>query len=162
MAWVRRRLNRVELRLDLGERRLRPGKDHEVGAGELGRGAHEPDTDTRLVGERLEVVEVRDPWQVNHRDVVPPSYGSPGIRLAHPYQADHLGWNLDPLRLSEEEALTWVRALNHLRLVAGARLGIDDDGWEERSDASMLEREEYAMLVTLGWVQENVVAALGS
>jgi len=68
----------------------------------------------------------------------------------------------DRFRLSEEEALTWVRALNHLRLVAGARLGIDDDGWEERSDASMLEREEYAMLVTLGWVQENVVAALGS
>jgi hypothetical protein len=46
--------------------------------------------------------------------------------------------------------------------VAGARLGIDDDGWEERGDDSVLESEEYAMLVTLGWVQENVVAALGS
>jgi hypothetical protein len=73
-----------------------------------------------------------------------------------------LGGSDDRFRLSEEEALTWVRALNHLRLVAGARLGIDDDGWEERSDPSMLEREEYAMLVTLGWVQENVVAALVS
>ncbi|MGH7746972.1 MAG: DUF2017 family protein, partial [Candidatus Dormibacteria bacterium] len=66
----------------------------------------------------------------------------------------------DRFRLSEDEALTWIRALNHLRLVAGARLGIDDDGWEERGDGSLLEREEYAMLVTLGWVQENVVAAL--
>lgn len=49
-------------------------------------------------------------FQVNHRDVVPPSYGSPGIRLAHPYQADHLGWNLDPHHLSEEEKFYWETA----------------------------------------------------
>jgi hypothetical protein len=49
-------------------------------------------------------------FQVNHRDDVPLSYGSPGIRLAHPYQADHLGWNLDPERLSEEEKFYWETA----------------------------------------------------
>jgi hypothetical protein len=96
MAWVRRRLNRVELRLDRRERdillrivdELRPG---------LG-----DDPRTRL-----------------H------AYDDPG--LDQEYQ----------------------------------RYSRPDDGWEERSDASMLESDEYAMLVTLGWVQENVVAALG-
>jgi hypothetical protein len=49
-------------------------------------------------------------FQVNHRDAVPPSYGSTGIRLAHPYQADHLGWHLDPQRLSDEEKYYWDTA----------------------------------------------------
>jgi hypothetical protein len=49
-------------------------------------------------------------FQVNHRDVLPTSGGSPGIRLAHPYQADHLGWHLDPHHLSEEERFYWRTA----------------------------------------------------
>jgi hypothetical protein len=49
-------------------------------------------------------------FQVNHRDILPPSYGSPGVRLAHPYQADHLGWQLDPRRLSEEDRFYWQTA----------------------------------------------------
>jgi hypothetical protein len=52
-------------------------------------------------------------FQVNHRDMQPPSYGSPGIRLAHPYQADHLGWQLDPRRLSAEDMFYW-RTASHL------------------------------------------------
>jgi hypothetical protein len=71
-----------------------------------------------------------------------------------------LGGDDARFRLAEEEALSWIRALNHLRLVAGARLGIDHDGWEDRSDRRLLESEEYAMLITLGWIQESVVAAL--
>jgi hypothetical protein len=49
-------------------------------------------------------------FQVNHRECVPVSWGSPGIRLAPPYQADHLGWQIDPLRLSEEDKFYWETA----------------------------------------------------
>lgn len=49
-------------------------------------------------------------FQVNHRDRVPPSEGSPGIRLAHPYEADHLGWQIDPEDLSAEDRFYWQTA----------------------------------------------------
>ena len=63
-------------------------------------------------------------------------------------------------RLDEAAALQWLRVLNHLRLVAAARLGIDADGWEERMPAAALGREELAMLDVLGWMQEAMIAAL--
>jgi hypothetical protein len=49
-------------------------------------------------------------FQLNHRDVQAPSCGSHGIRLAHPYMADHLGWHLDPARLSPEDKYYWDTA----------------------------------------------------
>jgi hypothetical protein len=49
-------------------------------------------------------------FQLNHRQVLPPSFGSTAIRLAHPYQADHLGWHLDPLHLSDEDRFYWETA----------------------------------------------------
>ena len=141
MAWVRRRLNRVELRLDRREREilLRIVDELRPGLGD--------DPRTRL--HAYDDPKLDEDYQRYSRPEVE------HVRAA-------LGGTDDRFRLSEEEALTWVRALNHLRLVAGARLGIDDDGWEERGDGSVLESEEYAMLVTLGWVQENVIAALGA
>jgi hypothetical protein len=63
-------------------------------------------------------------------------------------------------RLDEDRALTWLRALNVLRLAAAERLGIDDDGWEERVDPETIDAEQYAMLIDLGWVQQEIVEAL--
>jgi len=60
-------------------------------------------------------------FQVNHRDVLPPSYGSAGIRLAHPYQADHLGWQIDPRRLSEEDRFYWQTASERASTIQGLR-----------------------------------------
>ena len=65
--------------------------------------------------------------------------------------------------LNEEQAMSWVRALNHLRLAAGALLGAEEDGWEQRQNADqLLERQEYRMLVALSWMQEALVDALES
>ncbi|GAC1341009.1 MAG: hypothetical protein NVSMB29_10770 [Candidatus Dormibacteria bacterium] len=65
--------------------------------------------------------------------------------------------------LNEEQAMSWVRALNHLRLAAGGLLGADEDGWEQRLGADrLLERPEYRMLVALSWMQEALVDALES
>ena len=66
----------------------------------------------------------------------------------------------DPVRLDEDRALSWLRALNVLRLVAGGRLGIDTDGWELDADPARLESEDYAMLLDLAWVQEAIIEAL--
>jgi hypothetical protein len=49
-------------------------------------------------------------FQVNHRDLVPPSKGSDGHRLAFPYEADHLGWQIDPMNLSDEDRFYWQTA----------------------------------------------------
>jgi Domain of unknown function (DUF2017) len=147
MAWVRRRLNRVELRLDRREREILLGIVDELRSG-LG---DDPRTRPRAY---------EDPAL----DADYQRYSRPEVEQARAADIDTVRAALsagdDRFRLSEDEALSWIRALNHLRLVAGARLGIDDDGWEERGDDRLLETEEYAMLVTLGWVQESVVAAL--
>jgi uncharacterized protein DUF2017 len=66
----------------------------------------------------------------------------------------------DRRELDESQALSWTRALNHLRLVAGALLGVEEDGWDEAADDSIIGRGEFTMLMALGWIQERLVAAL--
>jgi hypothetical protein len=66
----------------------------------------------------------------------------------------------DELILQEDETLAWIRALNHLRLVAGGLIGIEADGWESAADETTLARPEYDMLIALGWLQEGLVSAL--
>ena len=65
--------------------------------------------------------------------------------------------------LNDGQAMSWVRALNHLRLAAGSLMGADEDGWEQRLGSDrLLERQEYRMLVALSWMQEALVDALES
>src|SRR5438105_5048312 len=68
----------------------------------------------------------------------------------------------DTLPLTEAQALCWLRAFNHLRAAAGEILGIDADGWEEQTDAATRARPEFGILIALGWIQEELVAALES
>jgi len=66
----------------------------------------------------------------------------------------------DTLPLTEAQTLAWLRAFNHLRLAAAEVLGIDADGWEERADERTRELPEYGILMALGYLQEELVAAL--
>lgn len=66
----------------------------------------------------------------------------------------------DRRRLDESQALSWTRAFEHLRLVAGGLLAVEEDGWEEAADDSVLRSAEFTMLMALGWMQEHLVAAL--
>jgi hypothetical protein len=66
----------------------------------------------------------------------------------------------DPCVLDESQALSWTRALNHLRLAAGGTLGVEEDGWDEAADDTLLRRAEFTMLMALGWMQERLVAAI--
>jgi hypothetical protein len=75
---------------------------------------------------------------------------------------DCLASGEDMSPLTDAQALAWSRALNHLRLAAGGLLGIEEDGWELEIGASVRVRPEYRMLMALGILQEELVAALES
>ena len=64
------------------------------------------------------------------------------------------------LRLDDERALAWVRALNHLRLTAADRLGIEGDEWERDAPAQMRTRDDYGMLMALTWLQDGIVGLM--
>jgi hypothetical protein len=59
--------------------------------------------------------------------------------------------------LTAEEADTWLRALNDLRLVLGTRLDVQDDVLLDQP-----QTPELALYGYLSWVQEQLVAALSS
>jgi len=75
---------------------------------------------------------------------------------------DSLGAGENTLPLTEAQALAWLRAFNHLRATAGGILGIEADGWEEQVDAATQKRAEYGVLLALGYLQEELIAALDS
>lgn len=147
MARIRRYLGRVEVFLDSEERAAVLATVDALAAGDTDgpwlqpRGYDDPDLDgeyQRLTGPELEAVHEADLGAMR----------------------EDLARNQDRCRLDDERALAWLRALNRLRLVAGARLGIEADGWEETIAAAALERDEFAMLNDLSWLQEGLLRAL--
>lgn len=66
-----------------------------------------------------------------------------------------------PLRISEGEAMSWVRVLTTARLILGARIGIEQDGWEE--DPTVDPRDpRVAALYMLARLQDSLVRALST
>jgi hypothetical protein len=67
---------------------------------------------------------------------------------------------VDHDRLSAEEAETWLRALNDLRLVLGTRLDVQEDTFAEELDQNDPRAPALAVYGYLSWLQEQLVAAL--
>ncbi|MGH7698004.1 MAG: DUF2017 family protein [Candidatus Dormibacteria bacterium] len=67
-----------------------------------------------------------------------------------------------PILLSSDDAVAWLRALNLLRLALAERLGIRTDGWEEQFSSQQHRRSPLATLHLLSWVQEELVLALSA
>lgn len=61
----------------------------------------------------------------------------------------------EPLTLAEAES--WMRALAHARVILGARLGIEEDGWEA---GTFGDDSRVAVLHFLGLLQEDLITAL--
>ena len=61
--------------------------------------------------------------------------------------------------LSSDEAAGWMRALAHARVILGARLGIEDDGWEADRRAAAGDMR-IGVLHLLGHVQDDLIAVL--
>jgi hypothetical protein len=67
-------------------------------------------------------------------------------------------WTVD---LTEDEAGSWLGALNDLRLALGVRLGITED-FDGDVDPSDPRAPALHVLSYLGWLEENLVEALSS
>ena len=63
-------------------------------------------------------------------------------------------------RLSAEEAETWLRALNDLRLVLGTRLDVQEDMLLDDLSPDDPRASGLAIYGWLSWLQEQLVAAL--
>jgi hypothetical protein len=75
---------------------------------------------------------------------------------------DALGAGEELLVLTEAQVYAWLRGFNQLRLAAGSILDIREDGWETEATAELRAKPEFGMLMALGWIQEEMVAALES
>jgi hypothetical protein len=69
---------------------------------------------------------------------------------------------VDRDRLTAEEADTWLRALNDLRLVLGTRLDVQEDTFSTEPDLSDPRRHALAVYAYLSWIQEQLIEALSS
>ena len=63
--------------------------------------------------------------------------------------------------LTDEEASGWMRTINQARLILGARLGIEDDDWEDTSGIS-LDEPHVVMLQLLSRIQHDLIGALAA
>ena len=66
----------------------------------------------------------------------------------------------DADRLDEDQLLSWMRALNHVRLVLGTRLDITEDGDERPMDPADPRTAAFAVYDYLTYLQGEVIQAL--
>ena len=112
------------------------------------------------------------PGDPSLRRLFPPAYDEEDDELAY---RDLMGGELldgrraalqlvaetvDRDRLSAEEAETWLRALNDLRLVLGTRLDVQEDTFAEQLRPDDPRAPALAVYGYLSWLQEQLVAAL--
>jgi hypothetical protein len=71
-----------------------------------------------------------------------------------------LARTVEQKRLSAEEAETWLRALNDLRLVLGTRLDVQEDTLLDELRPDDPRAQGLAVYGYLSWIQEQLVAAL--
>jgi len=73
---------------------------------------------------------------------------------------DVMARTIDSSRLTEEQLLAWLSALNDLRLILGTKLGATEDtDPEDIADEDPLA-PSYALYYYLGWLEEQIVEAL--
>jgi hypothetical protein len=70
--------------------------------------------------------------------------------------------SIDAKRLTEEQLVAWLGALNDLRLVLGTRLDVTEDLSEDPPDPAGPEAAAHALYFYLGWLEEQAVDALAS
>ena len=81
------------------------------------------------------------------------------LMSAHLAALETLESTVDAARVGEEQLLAWMRALNQVRLLLGARLEITQDG-DERPDPDDPRAGAYAVYDYLTWLQDQAIAAL--
>lgn len=147
MASVLKRRGRIQVRLDERERTalvdIIAHLESHLGAAAAAAAPTYPDAEMQAEYER---------WVRPDLDL--------GLAADLTVVRDSLGADEQLLVLTEAQVHAWLRGFNHLRLAAGTLLGISDDGWDQDAVEETRARPEYGMLMALGWLQEELIAAL--
>jgi hypothetical protein len=69
---------------------------------------------------------------------------------------------IDARRISEDQLVAWLGALNDLRLTIGTRLDVTEDLDPEGIPDTHPQAHIYALYFYLGWLEEQVVEELSS
>lgn len=148
MAEIRKLRGRIQLRLDADERRALS-----MIVGHLQPALAQGLRTTPRAYDEMSLQGEYDRW-------VRPEIER-GIEADLSIVRDCLDAGEDVAPLTEAQAFSWVRAMNHLRLAASDVLGIEEEGWGDRDVSAKLgARPEYRMLMVLTYLQEELVAAL--
>jgi len=67
---------------------------------------------------------------------------------------------LDAKRVTEEQLVAWMSAVNDLRLVLGTRLDVTEEMYERPIDEHAPNAQQLAIYHYLGWLEEQMVGAL--
>ena len=132
--------------------------------------AEERDLLRSLPGQLRELLETDDP---SLQRLFPPAYlGEPEreaeyrrlmrdeLLASRQASLDVMEATIDEKRLNEDQILAWLAALNDLRLVLGTRLDVTEDMYNEEVDPDDARAPALALYTYLGWLEEEVVAAL--
>lgn len=67
---------------------------------------------------------------------------------------------VDDEKIALDDAQTWMRVVGDARLALAARMGIDDEEWED--DGSLAQSSEGAMLHYLGYIQDALIRVVSA
>lgn len=84
------------------------------------------------------------------------------LRRRHLQALEVLEGTIDAERLDVEQMQAWLAALNDMRLVLGTKLDVSEDLDPDSVPDDDPEAHAHALYYYLGWLQEQVVEALGS
>jgi hypothetical protein len=124
-----------------------------------------------LPGQLRDILSSDDPALAR---LFPPAYGDDvegneeferlvkGDLLAHRMTSlEVMEATIDARRVDEEQLLSWLGAINDLRLVLGTRLDVSEDDMPEMEETDPLVGA-YALYYYLGWLEEQVVEELAA
>jgi hypothetical protein len=132
----------------------------------------EPERDVlrRLAGELRELLPTGDPAVGR---LFPPAY-TDDVRANDEYARlmrdeqladrkaalDAFERTVDAKRVSEDDLVAWMGTVNDLRLVLGTKLEVTEEMYEREIDDDDPEAPQLAIYHYLGWLVEQMVAAL--
>jgi uncharacterized protein DUF2017 len=67
---------------------------------------------------------------------------------------------LDARRLTEDQLVSWLGAVNDLRLVLGTKLDVTEESYEREIPEDHPDAPGLALYFYLGWLEEQIVEAL--
>jgi hypothetical protein len=84
------------------------------------------------------------------------------IKASRVSSLDVMERTIEAARVTEDELIGWLGAINDLRLVFGTRLEVTEESYGDDIRDDDPRAPAFALYFYLGWLEEQVVEALGS